>query len=218
MKGLASLAAGGAGAQLRVAFVGMVGADAVGLEYRSSIASHGITPLLLESSSGAPTATCLCLVTPDGQRTMRTSLGAALELSSPQQLPAQLGGAADAPTAAAASPGAGTPPTPPAVALLHCEGYSLYRPAVAATAMRAVRAAGGRVSLDLASFEALHRCWGALESLLGERLVDTVFCNEQEAGALCQVGGPCAAGRQPAGEPPLWQQGPPGAPRLQEGP
>lgn len=59
------------GAALNVAFVGMVGSDAVGAEYRDSIAAHGVRPLLLQSDSGAPTATCLCLVTPDGQRTMR---------------------------------------------------------------------------------------------------------------------------------------------------
>lgn len=59
------------GAALDVTFVGMVGSDAVGAEYRASIAAHGVQPLLLQSSSGTPTATCLCLVTPDGQRTMR---------------------------------------------------------------------------------------------------------------------------------------------------
>jgi sugar/nucleoside kinase (ribokinase family) len=167
LKGLASLAACG---ELAVSFVGMVGADQVGREYRRSIAVHGVTPLLLESASGAATATCLCLVTPDGQRTMRTALCAALELASPQQLPSQL------------SSGDGG-----ALALLHCEGYCLYRSAVAAAAMRAARARCARVSLDLASFEVVARCWRQLGDLLAERLVDVVFCNEQEAAALCRV-------------------------------
>ncbi|PRW45269.1 sugar kinase [Chlorella sorokiniana] len=189
------------GAALDVAFVGMVGSDAVGAEYRASIAAHGVRPLLLQSSSGAPTATCLCLVTPDGQRTMRTCLSAALELNSPSLLPAQLGGSgsssdangssANGSSAAAAngtcSSGSTGGGSAGGMALLHCEGYCLYRLPVAAAAMRAAHAAGARVSLDLASFEVVQSCWAALDSLLQERLVDIVFCNEQEAEALCQA-------------------------------
>lgn len=52
------------------------------------------------------------------------------------------------------------------MALLHCEGYCLYRLPVAAAAMRAAHAAGARVSLDLASFEVVQNCWAALDSLL----------------------------------------------------
>lgn len=163
MKGLAGLsgsaASCGSGPALAAAFVGMVGRDAAGAEYRASIAAHGVAPLLLESGSGAATATCLCLVTPDGQRTMRTSLCAALELNTPQLLPPQLGGAMPAPGASGAAP-AGP------LALLHCEGYCLYRAPVAAAAMRAARAAGARISIDLASFEVVQRCWAALEGLL----------------------------------------------------
>ncbi|KAI7846386.1 hypothetical protein COHA_000097 [Chlorella ohadii] len=194
-------AAGGSppGAALDVAFVGMVGSDAVGAEYRASIAAHGVRPLLLQSGSGAPTATCLCLVTPDGQRTMRTCLSAALELSSPSLLPAQLGGGSSSSSSGGAANGSSAAGSSAdcasgqqrssagRMALLHCEGYSLYRLPVAAAAMRAAHAAGARVSLDLASFEVVQNCWAALDSLLQERLVDIVFCNEQEAEALCQA-------------------------------
>ena len=55
---------------------------------------------------------------------MRTCLGAAAELVSPEQLP---GGWADG------------------CAWLHCEGYCLHRPEVALAAMRAARQAGARV-------------------------------------------------------------------------
>ncbi|KAL4448150.1 hypothetical protein ABPG75_005369 [Micractinium tetrahymenae] len=225
-------AGGGTGARLAVHFVGMVGGDDVAEEYERSIAAHGVAPLLLRHSpreatgqggndssaamaangsaaaAAQPTATCLCLVTPDGQRTMRTSLGAALQLRQPEQLPQPLGGAAgtEAPVQqaggqqadgqqqqgqqqpassdAASSHGASAP-----WALLHCEGYCLYRAEVAAAAMRAARAAGARVSIDLASFEVICKCWGRLDHLLQDRLVDIVFCNEQEAQALCQAAG-----------------------------
>lgn len=61
------------------------------------------------------------------------------------------------------------------MALLHCEGYSLYRLPVAAAAMRAAHAAGARVSLDLASFEVVQNCWAALDSLLQVRLGGAAF-------------------------------------------
>jgi len=54
---------------------------------REKLAAEKVEPLLLVSSSGAPSASCLCLVTPDGQRTMRTCLGASLELKAADQLP-----------------------------------------------------------------------------------------------------------------------------------
>eukprot|EP00967_Tisochrysis_lutea_P024314 scaffold27928_cov16-Tisochrysis_lutea.AAC.1 len=55
----------------------------------SKLASECVEPLLLVSSSGAPSASCLCLVTPDGQRTMRTCLGASLELKTAEQIPSR---------------------------------------------------------------------------------------------------------------------------------
>lgn len=193
---------GSVGAGLAVHFVGMVGGDSVAEEYERSIAAHGVAPLLLrhgppgapsrgaqgaapaaaEHGGGAaaalPTATCLCLVTPDGQRTMRTSLGAALQLRQPEQLPPPLrggaGGEAALQQAGEQRVDDSTQQSQQAAArgpwgLLHCEGYCLYRAEVAGAAMRAARAAGARVSLDLASFEVIHKCWARLDQLLQVR-------------------------------------------------
>ena len=44
-----------------------------------------------------------------------------------------------------------------------------------------------QVSLDLASFEVVRGCAGALLGLLREGLLDIVFCNEAEAAALAEV-------------------------------
>ncbi len=44
-----------------------------------------------------------------------------------------------------------------------------------------------QVSMDLASFELVRNCAGVLLGLLRERLLDLVFCNEQEAAALAEV-------------------------------
>ncbi|PSC70913.1 carbohydrate kinase [Micractinium conductrix] len=199
--------AAGQPASMEVSFVGMIGGDDVGAEYERSIASHGVAPLLLRCATpGAATATCLCLVTPDGQRTMRTCLEAALELRQAEQLPEPLrggggGSGGNCPDAAQQQqqqqqqPGGADAPGP--WALLHCEGYCLYCAAVAASAMRAAHAAGALVSIDLASFEVVANCWQHLDALLQERLIDVVFCNEQEAVALCKA----AAVALPAGAP-----------------
>lgn len=56
---------------------------------RTDLHGQGVHPVLLDSDSGKPSACALCWVTPDGQRTMRTCLGASLELLSTRQLPAE---------------------------------------------------------------------------------------------------------------------------------
>lgn len=76
--------------------------------------------------------------------------------------------------------------------MLHCEGYTLYKAAMAEAAMRTAKRHGLQVSLDLASFELVHNCGDALARVLTEGLVDVVFCNEEEACAvlkLPQLGG-----------------------------
>lgn len=107
-------------------------------------------------------------VTPDGQRTMRTCLAAAACFRDPGSVPAEL------------VQGAG---------LVHCEGYCLYRPGLTEGLLAAGRATGAATSLDLASLEIVRARWAAVDALLARELVDVVFCNEQEAEAVCQVRG-----------------------------
>lgn len=136
MKGLAGLL----GADVvATRFVGMVGKDSTGAEYRRCLEAKGVQAMLLESESGAPSACAICLVTPDGQRTMRTCLGASLELRSASQLAPNWCPTKDV------TKGIG------GLAALHCEGYCLYRPQLAKEVMRACRTAGALVSIDLAS-------------------------------------------------------------------
>ncbi len=45
-----------------VSFVSQVGADEAGAEYRQGLADAGVRPVLLESRTGLPSSTCLCLV------------------------------------------------------------------------------------------------------------------------------------------------------------
>ena len=45
-----------------VSFVSQVGADDAGAAYRQGLTDAGVRPLLLESRTGLPSSTCLCLV------------------------------------------------------------------------------------------------------------------------------------------------------------
>src|SRR5262245_56285708 len=65
----------------RAAFIGKVADDQLGAIYRHDMKGTGVsfaTPPLL---NGAPTARSMILITPDGERTMNTYLGAANELA-----------------------------------------------------------------------------------------------------------------------------------------
>lgn len=169
MKGLAGIMGGAVDTQ----FIGMVGKDETGMEYVTRLEAKGVRQLRLRAESDSPTATCFCLVTPDGQRTMRTCLGASLELKSTSQL----------------SPSW----RPPSLSLLHCEGYCLYRPALCKEVMVACKEAGALVSMDLASFELVRHCKEGLMEILKAGLLDLVFANEEEAAEMAVDLGLCAS-------------------------
>jgi sugar/nucleoside kinase (ribokinase family) len=170
---LAQLGAGQAAAEL----IGVLGADATGSAYRKALSDAGVGGSgLSETRAGAPSGVSLCLVTPDGQRTMRTLLGAAGELSESHVtalVPAALLQSAQ---------------------LLHCEGYALRKAGALLAAVRATSAAGGVVSLDLGSAEVVTACADALRAALATGGIDLVFCNESEAAALGRLAGPSPGG------------------------
>jgi len=144
------------------ALVGMIGKDEMGVQYRNRLEHRGITPHLTESEND-PTAQVLCLVTPDGQRTMRCFLGASSGFNTSHLKEEQFQG----------------------IKLLHCEGYSLYNNDgdMVLEAMMMAKRAGAKVSLDLASFELVRHYKTKLLQLL-DNYVDIVFCNEDEAKVL----------------------------------
>jgi sugar/nucleoside kinase (ribokinase family) len=160
-KGIANLSLG-----CDAAFVGMIGRDDVGRRYQSLLAAQNVRPVLLTTApdDDVSSAQCLSLVERGGQRTMRTFLGASLRMQ-----------AGDFP----ADEAFGDKPR-----LLHVEGYTLYRPALAKQAMREAKQRGALVSLDLASFEVVRNCRDALVEILNEGHVDLLFANEDEAAEL----------------------------------
>ena len=77
----------------RGGYIGKVRDDMLGEVFRHDITATGVRFETPAAASGPGTARCLILVTPDGQRTMATYLGACVELG-PEDIDAGLIGAA----------------------------------------------------------------------------------------------------------------------------
>jgi len=159
--GLASLGA-------RAAFVGKVMDDGLGRVFVHDIRAAGVTFLTPPASGGSPTARCYILVTPDGERTMNTYLGAAQELY-PRDLDAEM---------IAAS------------AILYLEGY-LWDPKNAKDAFleaaKIAHHAKRTVALTLSDAFCVDRWRGEFLDLMRSRTVDLIFANEAELHSLYQT-------------------------------
>ncbi|WP_158922059.1 adenosine kinase [Acidisphaera sp. S103] len=153
-----------AGLGAKVAYIGKVADDQLGAAFRHDIKAVGVHFPTAPLSGGAPTARCLILVTPDGQRTMNTFLGACVTL-----------GEADVDPALVA-----------ASAVTYLEGY-LFDPPEAQAAFRkaatAAHAAGRRVALSLSDAFCVNRHRAAFLDLVANH-VDILFANETEITAL----------------------------------
>src|SRR5437762_10280044 len=160
MAGLASL--GGSGA-----YIGKVRDDLLGQVFRHDITAIGVRFDTPPATSGPGTARCLILVTPDGQRTMSTYLGACVELD-PEDIDAELIGAAQ---------------------VTYLEGY-LFDPPRAQAAFRAAAAiahrAGRQVALSLSDPFCVDRHRAAFRELVAGE-VDILFANEHEICALYET-------------------------------
>lgn len=144
-------------------YTGKVGNDTMGSLYRLSMSEVGVE-FDVEADDGA-TGTCIVLVTPDGERTMQTSLGSSSALQ-PSDL--HLGRIAQS-------------------KLLYVEGYLWGSPTAADAAelaMQTAREAGVPVALSLSDPAMVEFCGDALRRVT-EAYVDILFCNEHEGGAFC---------------------------------
>lgn len=158
---LAGLAALGA----RCAFIGQVANDQFGQVFAHDIRSVGIDFETPAREGEPPTAQCLIFVTPDGQRTMNTFLGAS------QFLPA----------AALDEQAIGN------AGILYLEGY-LWDPEEPRAAMRraigAARAAGRKVAFTLSEVFVIERHGDDFRALIEDGLIDILFANHLELAAL----------------------------------
>jgi len=152
----------------RSAFIGKVKDDVLGRAFAHDIRAAGVTFTTRSAADGAPTGRCYVLVTPDGERTMNTFLGAAQDLH-----PADI----DADTIAAS-------------AITYLEGY-LWDPKNAKDAfLKAAKIAhdtGRIVALTLSDAFCVDRWRDEFLHLMRSQTVDLIFANEAELHSLYQT-------------------------------
>jgi adenosine kinase len=159
--GLASLGA-------RTAYVGKIKDDQIGRMYAHDIRAAGVAFETAPATDGPATGCSYILVTPDGERTMNTYLGAAQNLSPRDIDPAQIG----------------------ASRITYLEGY-LWDPKDAKDAF--VKAAtiahdaGREVALTLSDAFCVDRYRDEFVELMRSGTVDLVFANETELHSLYQT-------------------------------
>src|SRR6478609_1615990 len=152
----------------RAAYVGKVRDDQIGHLYTHDIRAAGVAFETRPASGGPATGCSYILVTPDGERTMNTYLGAAQELT-PDDI--------DAAQVAAS-------------AILYLEGY-LWDPKSAKEAF--VKAstiahdAGRQVALTLSDSFCVGRYRDEFLDLMRNGTVDLIFANEAELASLYET-------------------------------
>ena len=150
------------------AFIGKVRADDSGHAFAHDIRAIGVHFPTVPAQQGPSTARCLVLVTPDGERTMNTYLGACQNL-----------GPDDVDEA-----------TVQASAITSLEGYLWDPPAAKEAFVKAAaiaHAAGRQVALTLSDSFCVDRYRDEFLGLIRKKTVDIVFANQHELRALYQT-------------------------------
>jgi sugar/nucleoside kinase (ribokinase family) len=150
----------------RACYSGQVGDDPLGEFYREDLREQGVD-LLTAGHDDRLTGSCVSMVTPDGERSMLTFLGASVDLDE---------SAVDEDAIADSH-------------FVYIEGYlwdseSARRAAI--RAMEAARAAGTRVSFSYSDPFLVQRYADDFRRVSKE-YVDLLFCNDQEATMLTGV-------------------------------
>jgi len=158
--GIASL--GGA-----AGFIGRVDTDQLGEVYAHDLRAAGVAFSAPPAAGGLPSGRCLIVVTPDGERTLNTYLGASAQLA-PDDLDAELIASAQ---------------------VTFLEGYLWDAPAAQAAfveASRLAHAAGRKVALTLSDGFVVDRHRDTFRALVADE-IDILFANEVEICALYEV-------------------------------
>ncbi|MFB9261797.1 adenosine kinase [Bradyrhizobium erythrophlei] len=152
----------------RAAYVGKVKDDQIGRLYTHDIRAAGVTFDTKPAADGPATGCSYILVTPDGERTMNTYLGAAQDLTPDDIDPAQIA----------------------AAGIIYLEGY-LWDPKNAKDAFvkaaTIAHGAGRQVALTLSDAFCVDRYRDEFLDLMRKGTVDLVFANEAELHSLYQT-------------------------------
>jgi len=152
----------------RAAFIGKVRDDELGRVFTHDIRAAGVSFSTPPAAGGPSTARCYVLVTPDGERTMNTYLGAAQDLH-PKDI--------DAEDIAATE-------------IVYLEGYLWDPPHAKEAFLKAAKiahAAERRVALTLSDAFCIDRYRAEFLDLIRNGTIDLVFANERELHSLYQT-------------------------------
>lgn len=140
-------------------YIGKIGHDKTGNIFGQALSDCGIQTHLFQGES--PSGRCISLISPDGERTMCTFLGAALEMRDDEITPQLFDG----------------------YDCLYIEGYLVQDHRLIAQAVRTAKSCGLQIALDLASYNVVEENLEFLHELVTGQ-VDILFANEQEAAAF----------------------------------
>lgn len=140
-------------------FLSKIGNDEMGEFFKKQMTDTHVKPLLLTSDT--PSGRVSAMVTPDGERTFATCLGASIELC-PDDIQPELFDGWD---------------------ILYVEGYLVANPNMLRKAISTAKAQGMTIAIDLASYNVVEESRDFLLELVNN-YVNIVFANEQEAKAL----------------------------------
>lgn len=148
-------------AQLNVqtGFIGCIGHDRMGQYFLEDLQKHDIKTHL--HFSDETTGTAVVMVTPDGERTFATFLGAATHLK-PEHLQENIFAE---------------------YSLLHIEGYLVHNHRLIEHALQIARQLNMFISFDLSSFNIVEEHKDFLNAILPGN-IDILFANEEEAHVL----------------------------------
>ena len=160
---IAGLASFGA----KCGFIGRVAADQFGGIFRHDIRSLGVAYDTPPADDGEPTARCLIFVTPDGERTMNTFLGASVNFTTADLEPSLI----------------------EAASIVYLEGYLFDRIEAKNAfkkAARLARKSGAKVALTLSDAFCVDRHRDDFRELIRQG-TGIVFANEKEITSLYEV-------------------------------
>lgn len=146
----------------KAAFIGKIGNDEIGEFYREDLRKNNVYPMLL---TGDKMSGCsIVFITPDGERTFATYLGAAADMTADDiRKEAFIG-----------------------YDIFHIEGYMVQDNNLIEKAIRLAKEMGCMVSLDLASYNIVNENHYFLKELI-KKYVDIVFANEDESFAYTHL-------------------------------
>ena len=161
VKGLAKL-------NNQCAVIGAVGTDRCGCWIVEELANLGIR--FFYNQVPIPTSQCLCFVTPDGERTMLTYMGASQHMQEDLLDPKNFEN----------------------LKFFHLEGYQIFQDKLAQAALKLAKRNGATISMNLASPHLAKEKRDAYLYLI-KNYANIVFCNESESLAISGLEDPLDA-------------------------